>query len=243
MLVTAGAMSALAMAPFHVWAVLFATIPVMIVAAMASRPGQPVAQRAVRGFGAGWWFGFGYHLAGLHWIAFPFLVQADVFAWLLPFALALMPAGLALFIGAACAVATLVPARWIAPPITFAIALTASEIARGHVLTGFPWNTFGYALTGQIALAQGLSLAGLYGMTLIALVVAAMPWWCLSRGSSPRAIGLAAATGLAPIGALAAFGLARLQAPQVALVDGVKLRLVQPSIDQRERWRTGRRRG
>ena len=35
---------------------------------------------------AGWWFGFGYFLAGLYWVGNAFLVDAKTFGWLLPFA-------------------------------------------------------------------------------------------------------------------------------------------------------------
>ena len=46
---------------------------------------------------AGWWFGFGYFLAGLYWIGHAFLVDAKTFGWLLPFAVAGLPADLALY--------------------------------------------------------------------------------------------------------------------------------------------------
>ena len=41
---------------------------------------------------AGWWFGFGYFLAGLYWIGHAFLVDAKTFGWLLPFAVIGLPA-------------------------------------------------------------------------------------------------------------------------------------------------------
>ena len=34
-------------------------------------------------FIAGWWFGFGYFLAGLYWVGHAFLVDAKTFGWLL----------------------------------------------------------------------------------------------------------------------------------------------------------------
>ena len=37
----------------------------------------------------GWWFGFGYFLAGLFWVGEAFLVEAETFAVLLPFAVTL----------------------------------------------------------------------------------------------------------------------------------------------------------
>ena len=64
-----------------------------------------------RAFAAGWWFGFGYFVFGLFWIAEAFLVEAEKFAWLIPFAITLLPAGLALFTGLATAAARL---KW--PP-------------------------------------------------------------------------------------------------------------------------------
>ena len=74
----------LALAPFDAWPVLFFTFPVLvwlIDGAAAGRLGG-VPSAAI----AGWWFGFGYFLAGLYWIGYAFLVDAKTFGWLLPFA-------------------------------------------------------------------------------------------------------------------------------------------------------------
>ena len=77
----AGALSALAMAPFNAWPVLFLTFPIavwLIDGAGAGRwRGVPAA--AMSGF----WFGLGYFVAGLYWIGFAFLVDAPTFAWLM----------------------------------------------------------------------------------------------------------------------------------------------------------------
>ncbi|MBN8966225.1 MAG: apolipoprotein N-acyltransferase, partial [Rhizobiales bacterium] len=81
---TAGALSALAMAPFDAWPVLFFTFPVLVWlvdGAAAGRLGG-VPSAAI----AGWWFGVGYFLAGLYWVGYAFLVDAKTFGWLLPFA-------------------------------------------------------------------------------------------------------------------------------------------------------------
>src|SRR5262249_31004388 len=70
----AGAVSTLALAPFNAWPVLFLTFPVLVWlvdGAAAGRLGG-VGAAAL----AGWWFGFGYFLAGLYWIGFAFLVDA-----------------------------------------------------------------------------------------------------------------------------------------------------------------------
>jgi len=63
----------------------------------AVRLGLPVA--AWRAFAVGWWWGFGYFVAGLWWLGAAFLVDADEFAWALPLGVAGLPAVLAVFPG------------------------------------------------------------------------------------------------------------------------------------------------
>ena len=59
--------------------------------------------------------------------------------------------------------------------LALAVALTVAEWLRGHLLTGFPWNTFGYALTEPLALAQAVSLVGIWGLTFLAVAIFASP--------------------------------------------------------------------
>ncbi len=95
-----GVVSAASTAPFGVWPILFLTFPVLVFLI----DGVPKGLRGLApAFGIGWFFGFGYLMASLWWIGNAFLVEADVFAWLLPLAVISMPAGLALFMGWASA--------------------------------------------------------------------------------------------------------------------------------------------
>jgi apolipoprotein N-acyltransferase len=59
--------------------------------------------------------------------------------------------------------------------LALAVSLTIGEWLRGHVLTGFPWNAFGYALSEPLALAQTASLIGLWGMTFLSVAIFASP--------------------------------------------------------------------
>ena len=91
----------LALAPVNAWPVLFVTFPVLvwlIDGASAGRLGGVLTAAL-----SGWWFGFGYFVAGLYWMGFAFLVDAKTFAWLLPFAVIGLPAALAFFTAAAFA--------------------------------------------------------------------------------------------------------------------------------------------
>jgi apolipoprotein N-acyltransferase len=233
----AGALGALAMPPFGLFAVLAISLPLLVWlldGASAAGRGWRTLLAAAR---TGWWFGFGYHLAGLWWIGAAFLVEADRFAWLLPFAVTALPAGLALFTAAGAALARLL---WRPGPgriLALAVGLTFGEMLRGTLLTGFPWNLYGYALTQQLWLAQAASLVGIYGLTFLAVLLMATP---AVLGDEPEEGGRAV---LLPAGAvlvlmcLALFGGWRLATTPVATVDNVRLRIVQPDIPQDDRFR------
>src|SRR5207253_921650 len=142
----------------------------------------------------GWWFGFGYFVPGLFWVGDAFLVEAETFAVLLPFAVTLLPAGLALFYGAATGLA----ARWTAGAhrvLVLALTLSAAEWLRGHILSGFPWNTLGYALTFPLSLMQSAAIFGIYGLTLVTVLVFALPpvlWSDAPAGVAGRRVRAAA---------------------------------------------------
>ena len=238
-----GTLSILAMAPFFASPVLLVTVPALVwlIDGIARSELTPLA-RLRAAAAVGWWFGFGYHAAGLFWIGKAFLVEAEVFAWLMPFAVTLMPAGLALFMAAATAVATHFWRADGARVLVLALTLTAAEWLRGHILTGFPWNVLGYALTEPLVLLQSASVLGIYGLTLVAVIAAALPavtladhgaTWTGFRGSAVTAMLLVA---------LAAFGAARLAEPLGPPVDGVRVRIVQPSIPQDQKWQPANQR-
>ena len=226
----AGALSALAMAPFNAWPVLFATFPVavwLIDGAGAGRwRGVPAA--AMSGF----WFGLGYFVPGLYWIGYAFLVDASTFAWLMPFAVLGLPAYLALFTAFGFALARLIWPGDASRVIALAASLTISEWLRGHVLTGFPWNAFGYALTEPLALAQTASLIGLWGLTFLAVAIFASPAVLIDGASRGRKPWLAPATALALLVAMGIFGGIRLRLHPTAMVANVKLRIMQPNLQQ-----------
>ena len=228
----AGALSALAMAPFNAWPVLFLTFPLavwLIDGASGGRArGIPAAALS------GWWFGFGYFLCGLYWIGYAFLVDAATFGWLLPVAVAGLPAGLALYMAAGFALARLIWTPNVWRILAFALALTASEWLRGHLLSGFPWNAFGYALAWPNELAQSASLVGLWGLTFLAVAIFATPAVLFDHPAARRFAPLAAA--LAALVAMAAFGTIRLRHEPTRLVPNVKLRIMQPNISQDDKF-------
>lgn len=230
----AGALSALAMAPFNIWFVLALTFPVLIWLVDGAAGGR--YSGALPAAIAGWAFGFGYFVAGLYWIGYAFLVDAKTFGWLLPVAVAGLPAYLALFTGAALAIARLFWMRGPERILVFAMTMTASEWLRGHLLTGFPWNTYGYALTEPLALAQSASVVGVWGLTFVALVVFALPaLFNDDRVDTPhpaRPLVLA----IAALCAMAGYGVWRLAQNPTHYVNNVKLRIMQPNLPQDDKF-------
>ena len=226
----AGAFSALAMAPFNAWPVLFATFPVavwLIDGAGAGRlRGVPAAAMD------GWWFGLGYFVPGLYWIGYAFLVDASTFAWLLPFAILGLPAYLALFTALGFALARLLWTPDASRVLALAASLTLSEWLRGHALTGFPWNSFGYALSEPLALAQAASLIGLWGLTFLAVAIFASPAVLIDGGARGRRPWIAPAMGIALLLVMVIFGAVRLNMQPTVMLANVKLRIMQPNLQQ-----------
>jgi len=230
----AGACSALAMAPVDAWPVLFFTFPILVWltdgAAGGRLGGVPGAALA------GWWFGFGYHLVGLYWVGNAFLVDAKTFGWLLPFAVTALPAGMAIYTALGLALARMLWTRGPSRLLALAVALTVTEWLRGYLFTGFPWNTYGYALTGPLLLAQGAALIGVWGLTFIAVAVFASPAVLLDERSDTRRPWLPLALGVVVLAALAGYGTFRLSRTPSTFVDNVRLRIMQPNLQQDDKF-------
>jgi apolipoprotein N-acyltransferase len=169
----------------------------------------------------GWFAGAGYFAVALNWIVSPFMVDVARHGWIAPFALVLMAFGLALFWALASGLAL----RSRAPLLALTTALTAAELARGYVLTGFPWALIGHVWIDTPP-AQVAALIGPSGLTLLTLTAAAL--------AARRRLGPA----LALVAAMWGFGLWQLSQPAPP-APGVTLRLVQPNAEQSSKWDPG----
>lgn len=208
--------------PLGLWPLLFLAWPVLL----ALLRGVPSGGAAFR---LGWCTAAAFFLSGLSWIGEAFLVEASKVWWyapLMPLAVATLAGFLALFWGLAFRLAWhLGPQGW-RGAVALAAMMLAVEVARGTVLTGFPWAMqahawvatpviqtvalFGaYALSGLTLLAALLVAQGLRSALLVVLMVAAgWSWGALRLAEAPTAI------------------------PDSAPV----IRLVQPNVGQRDKW-------
>ena len=208
-----GALMALGQAPWGLW---WLAVPAL--ALLLHRLARQTAPHAAW---LGWFAGAGYFAVALNWIISPFLVDAARHAWMAPFALLLMAFGLALFWAAACGLAL----RSRAPLLALVTALASAELARGYVLTGFPWALIGHIWI-DLPPAQVAALVGPSGLTVLTLAAAG-----LAASLRPALV----ATGTALIAALWGFGAWQLAQPDPA-APGIILRLVQPNAPQGAKW-------
>ncbi|MEM9044772.1 MAG: apolipoprotein N-acyltransferase [Pseudomonadota bacterium] len=188
-------------------------------------------ERPIQAAWIGWGLGFGYFVSGLHWIGHAFLVDPDQHAWMLPFALTLLPGFLALFWAAAFWVAKrLWPQSLVLQAMTLATCWTLVEILRSHVLTGFPWALPAYAWV-ETPLLQSASWAGPFGLTLLVLFLCGyLPMALLARNM------IGATLSAAAFAALWAWGTLRVPDQIAYATDAALIRIVQPDAPQHLKW-------
>lgn len=165
----AGALNALAFAPFGWW-----PLQILLLAGLfhvASR-----ASSARQGAVLGWAYGFGWTACGVYWLYISMHRYGDMPAWMAALAVALLALALGGF--AALGVGG---ARWLqqrasaSPAVTLLVIFPAAwallEWMRGWIFTGFPWVVSGYAHTAS-PLAGFAPLVGVYGMGWLAALAA-----------------------------------------------------------------------
>jgi apolipoprotein N-acyltransferase len=195
------------------------------------------ARRPWSSFIRGWAFGFAYFLVGLYWVGIAFLVEAEVFGAIMPFAVAGLAAGLALFVGGATWLARLLPWRGPGRIGLLAAGWLIGEALRAWLFTGFPWNLIGSVWGFSDAMLQSVSLFGVWGLSLLTVAAAAAPA-ALTPRVERRGVAVAVSVPLL-LAAVFLFGLWRLEGappPGSDRVEGVHLRLVQASIPQKLKW-------
>jgi apolipoprotein N-acyltransferase len=101
------------------------------------------------------------------------------------------------------------------------------------MLTGFPWNAFGYALTTPLPLGESVAVFGIWGLTFIAVAVFSAP--AVLTDAARRSVAPLAWVGCT-LATLAAYGGVRLAGNPTEMVDGVHLRIMQPNIPQDDRF-------
>ena len=134
-------------------------------------------------FKYGWCFGFGYFLFSLYWISIS-LTFDQSFRFLIPVAIILLPAFLAIFYGLiTCLFSIFYSKNVVISFFIFSILFGIIEFLRGSILTGFPWNLISFSFSNSIYFIQVLSIIGTYSFNLICISLFTAPALFILRNS------------------------------------------------------------
>lgn len=220
-----GIVSAASLPPLHLVPVLWLAFPALFWLMEADRRPGPT-------FAAAWFFGLGHFAAGLYWISHALLIDPLQHGWMIPFAVGGLGAMFGVFVGLAALLARFAPAG-VPRVLCFAGAWTIGEWVRSWLFTGFAWNLIATVWTPVESVLQTASVVGAYGLGMLTVAVAAMPAVLLHLPKRRGALAIGAS--LMALAALALAGTARLRPAE--MVPDVTLRLVQPALDQKLKWR------
>jgi apolipoprotein N-acyltransferase len=123
----------------------------------------------------GWLFGFGYFLSGLYWISIS-LTHEEIFRYLIPFAVILVPAFLAIFYGISILILKKFVSKKISFILFFSLVFSILEFIRGSILSGFPWNLIAYSWSWSLEIIQVISIIGTYSLNLISITIFSLPF-------------------------------------------------------------------
>lgn len=237
LLVVAGAISALSVPPLFILPALFVGMPILVWCLDGAERLGGLRRFFGPAFFIGFAFGLGYFSVAFHWIGAAFIQQGGWLLAVMPFAVGGLAALIALFWAVATALAHLLWSSGALRLVTLATFLSAAEYLRGHVLSGFPFDLAGYALTANDEMMQLASVIGVYGLTFIASLIsatAALIWPADGRGLVTRLLPFFLA--IAVIAAQIGYGNWRLTNTEVTPRTDIRVRLVQPMILEHQDW-------
>ena len=194
-------------------------------------------------FFEGWLFGIGWFGAGLYWIGHAFLVDAERYAYLMPFAVVGIAIGMAIFIAISSVGVNVIARRFkldrLSYVLLFAGCWTVLEWVRSWLLTGFPWNPLGSVWGSLPEMMQIASYIGTLGLSFMTAVVFAAPIIMVGNARpvtfKPWILILVLSLILPAIWGLGAW---RLSVASIVMHDDILLRLVQPVIPQALKWKS-----
>lgn len=180
----------------------------------------------------GFIFGFGHFLSGIYWISIGVSVYIADFWWVIPFALFGLPSVLACFISASSA-ASFFYKNSKYYHFIFCLFWVLFEWVRSWIFTGLPWNLIGYAFSFSDILIQSLSIFGIYGLSFIVIYISTSFYPFFTKQFNRAKILIY--TSVITLAVMITYGSIILNNNPTNFTD-IKVRLVQPSIPQTEKW-------
>ncbi len=229
----AGSAMAFAFAPFYLFFLPLISLPTFFYLLEKTE-----GKKAI--FWLGFSFGFGHFLFLIYWIAIALLVDASQFAWLIPFALTLIPAALALYFSLlALLYKKIINLGFFKQNfqkiLIFALCFFIAEFLRSNLLSGFPWMLVGYVWLFNLELAQIGSVFGIYGLSIFAVLVSLLP--VIFYKTKPTLMDkIFAAKIIISLVLSFVYGSYQIKNANLIVDENIKIRLVQANIAQDLKW-------
>ena len=171
LLIILGGLTSLSLPPYNLLFINFITFSIFFIYIFKKKG----SASKIQAFFYGWFFGFGYFLSNLYWISIS-LTFDENFKSLIPVALILIPAFLAIFYGLATYCLFLFN---ISKPVSnlflFSLLIGIIEFLRGIILTGFPWNLIVYSFSNNLEIIQIISFIGTYAFNMLCITLFTSP--------------------------------------------------------------------
>ena len=184
-LILLGSLSSLSLPPFNFILINFLTFSFLYILLIKI---FEVSKSKKLFFFYGWLFGLGYFTTNLYWISIS-LTFDESFKFLIPLAITLVPAFLALFYGLVSFLFLIMkPKKNLSSFFLFSLLFGMIEFIRGTILTGFPWNLIAYSFYNYIEILSITSIIGTYGFNLFCISLFASTSFLILRDSKKEII-------------------------------------------------------
>ena len=175
-----GAISSYSLPPYNYFIINFITFSLFFIF-IFNKKKKTFSHKSF--FKYGWYFGFGYFLFSLYWTVIS-LTFDQSFKFLIPIAIILLPAFLAIFYGLFTYMFSIFYSKNITSSFfIFSIIFGGIEFVRGSILTGFPWNLISFSFSYSIYFIQIISIIVTYSFNLICISLFTVPALFILRKS------------------------------------------------------------
>ena len=167
-----GALSTYSLPPYNYFIINFITFPLFFIF-LFNKKNKLSNNKSF--FKYGWYFGFGYFLFSLYWIAISLTFDQSL-KFLIPVSIILLPAFLSIFYGLITYLFSIFYSKNIIGSFfIYSILFGLIEFIRGSILTGFPWNLIAFSFSESVHFIQIISIIGTYSFNLFCISLFTVP--------------------------------------------------------------------